>query len=322
MYAEREENMTQTNENSEVKNIALALYNKSKRAFKYRGTDLKKQALKIAPPYRDFILKIINNKSLKITQKWNDGYIVPEQVHQALDKLNRKGKSSIFTDISDPNVLPHELGHAVDFWFGFNKSLSSNVIIKDNKTLFDIFNEEFEAKQEEIYSIVMEEFKNIINSNINSGAYDLLVKEMPKYQLLLNFDYKNHKKTRQILQQELYKSGFVETYYQMVTKRCYSILNNKYSPILDALSSKHDFSGLWLDHHDHFYYQVSKKRAVEEFFANMFEAKIMSKQLHFDNLIKYLPKSFNAFEQLFVIVYDHIQNNKRFTDLTLKRREN
>ena len=124
-----------------------------------------------------------------------------------------------------------------------------------------------------------------------------------------------------MLQKELYESGFVETYYLLFERKCYSILNTKYSPILDALSSKYDFKHLCLTHHETIYYKSSKLRPVYEFFANVFAAKVTSKHTHFDNLIKHLPKSFNAFEKLFVIFYDHIQNNKRFTDVKLKKGE-
>ena len=34
--------------------------------------------------------------------------------------------------------------------------------------------------------------------------------------------------------------------------------------------------------------------------------------------MKYLPKSFAAFEKLFNIFYEHIQNNKKFTDVNVK----
>ena len=62
---------------------------------------------------------------------------------------------------------------------------------------------------------------------------------------------------------------------------------------------------------------ASFSKCAEEFFANVFEAKVTSKHQQFDSLMKFLPKTFNAFEELFAIVYDHIQNNKRFTDVKI-----
>ena len=202
-------------------------------------------------------------------------------------------------------------------------SLTKTVLIDDNKTLYDIFTEEFESKYEELYELVMNEYKDIINSNIKESAYEILIKNMPLYRELnsikINLRDKETTSKRRKIQKQLYKSEFVEVYYKLIEKKCYQILNTKYSPILDALSSKYDFEGLCLSHHKNDYYKHSKYNAVYEFFANAFEAKVTSKHCEFDNLIKHLPKSFNAFERLFVIFYDHIQNNKRFTDVELKK---
>ena len=162
----------------------------------------------------------------------------------------------------------------------------------------------------------MNEYKQIINSNINKDAYDILINNIDLYRRLLKLPVtEENKKERKRIQKILYRNGFVEVYYQTLTKKCYSILNNKYSPILDSLSSQYDFDALFLDHHESSYYKSSKYKAVYEFFANVFAAKVTSQHTHFDNLIKHLPQSFSAFEKLFVIFYDHIQQNKRFNDV-------
>ena len=310
--------MTQTITNNEINEIASSLYRKSKRTFKSRGKSLIKQAQYITPAYRDFVLKIIKNSSLKIVHHYQQGATYTDLGGDG-EMLSKRAKNYVTTDITDKDTLPHELGHAVDFMFGRNSGLSSNVIIKNNKTLFDIFNEEFERNHESIYNHVMNEYKTIINSNIHEGSFYIIKNNIVKYELLCDLPINNRTcAKRLVIQKELYDSGFVEAYYQLVTKKCFSILNTKYSPILDALSSKYDIGFFWLDHHSRDYYFASKTRAVEEFFANVFAAKITSKQAYFDSLLQFLPKSFSAFESLFVLVYDHIQNNKRFTDLILK----
>ncbi len=307
-----------------AQNIIDALKKKSKRSFAYCSKSLEKQAYYFSPAYRDFILKVLNNNSLKIKNLYKSGSIESiDYENDNKDKLTKRKKNQIYTDISDKDTLPHELGHAVDFWFGREKALSTLVLIEEDKTLYDVFTEEFENKYQELFKLVMNEYKEIINSNINNNAYDILIDNMPKYKELRSLDINEKDKElilkRKKLQSELYKSGFVETYYLLLKKKCFSILNTKYSPILDALSSKYDFEYLCLDHHESVYYKCSKYRPVYEFFANVFAAKVTSKHLHFDNLIKLLPKSFNAFEKLFVIFYDHLQNNKRFNDVKLKK---
>ena len=313
---------TTTNFNA-AQNIINSLSKKSKRSFGYYSEEVKNQAYYFSPAYRDFISNIIKNNSLKIKNLYSSGSIYSlDYENDNEEKLKKRKQNQIYTDINNKDTLPHELGHAVDFWFGREKALSTVVLIED-KTLYDVFTEEFESKYQELYKLVMNEYKEIINSNINDKAYDILINNMPKYRELRSVEINSKDKEttlrRKKLQKELYESGFVETYYLLLKKKCFSILNTKYSPILDALSSKYDFEHLCLAHHENTYYKCSKFRPVYEFFANVFAAKVTSKHQHFNNLIKLLPKSFNAFEKLFVIFYDRIQNNKRFLDVKLKK---
>ena len=309
---------------NDVQMIISALTKKSKRLVSFGDKALRKQAEYFSPAYRDLIYKVISNSALKITDCYKNGYI--ENIDEDLEtktKLTKRGKNKIYVDLSDVNALPHELGHAVDFWFGEKMSLSKSVLIENDKTLYDIFTEEFESNYMTIYKLVMNEYKSIINSNIKENAYDILIENMPKYRELnlikIDLEDKEVTSRRRKIQKELYESGFVEVYYQIFEKKCYQILNTKYAPILDALSSRFDFEGLCLFHHRNDYFKNSKFNAVYEFFANVFEAKVTSRHCEFDNLIQYLPRSFNAFERLFVCFYDHTQNNKTFTDVKLKK---
>lgn len=87
---------------------------------------------------------------------------------------------------------------------------------------------------------------------------------------------------------------------------------------MDALSSMYDITGLYLMGHALEYYKRYSARAVQEFFANVFADKILGNHTRYDNLIKLMPRSFDAFEKLFFTIYERIQNNKRFTDLPIK----
>ena len=300
----------------EAQMIVDALNKKNKRSFHHHQKALKKQALYFSPFYRDFIYKIINSGSLKIKHWAGKGYLEP--IKRKGTNFKKRQENMLCTDIEVPDVLPHELGHAVDFWFGYSDALTRTVVLSNGKTLKEIFNEEFSGKQEEIYQEVMNEYKTIINENINDKAYDILMKYMPDYNDLCNNHF-DMKKRREI-HRKLYESGFVEAYYLLYTKQCAKILNHKYSPILDALSSRYNLDGLLLDGHKHAYYWFSdENRPVAELFANLFEAKVTNKHVQFDELKKFLPKSFEGFEELFFIFYDRFMHNKRFTNL--KRKE-
>lgn len=325
--------MPNNNTNNLVDLLCDAIERKSKRTFSYYGSSIKKQVLHFLPSYRDFLLKIINNSSLKIQNYSREGSFSYQdsQIDQYLEefkknpnpskaKLSKRSKNIIYTDIKEINTLPHELGHAVDMWFGKNNELSSNVIVYKDKTLKEIFTTEFQSKKEQLFETVMNEYKNIINSNINNKAFDIFITNIDLYRKLQRLPVCDvNRKARKNIQNKLYKSGFVEVYYQILEKKCYSILNKKYGPILDALSSEYDLSSIFLSHHKKSYYSV-ENLPVQEFFANTFAAKVSYDCKHIDELIKLLPESFNAFERLFVTFYDRIQNNKRFTNLQVKER--
>ena len=144
--------------------LAKALYEKSKRTFSHRKSEIWHQANYFSPVYRDFIYKIITNPSLKIYASKNDeSYIQNDPKEVPNNKLTRKFHNFIYFDVLNKTSLPHELGHAVDFWFGAGTPLTSVVILEDNKTLYDIFTEEFESNYQSIYNLIMDEYKNIID---------------------------------------------------------------------------------------------------------------------------------------------------------------
>ena len=304
-----------------VKQIAREIIEKRRIDFRHQTSSLLKVAWSISPTYRDFILKILKNSSLKMRDA-DDCYILPANVNFKQPKYSKRAENCIYFDPRRTKALSHELGHAVDFWFGNRIAFSTSVPIQDGKTLNEIFTEEFDAIHEQLYKDVMEEYKNIINSNINKDAYNVLITHMDEYRFLdsipPNLKNKERTKIRQNIQKRLYECNFVEYYYQLFVKKCYAILNQKYAPILDALSSRHDFHGLALIYHESEYYQYKKNADVHEFFANLFSAEVSSDYHHFEPLKKYLPKSFSAFEKLFGLFFERIQNNKRFTDIKLK----
>ena len=298
-----------------VDQIVERLLNNNRVFFRRRKDEARKQALFFSPAYRDFILKMISSSSLKIKQRYKSGSYRIDRNNEY--SLTKRGKGVVFTDVYDKETLPHELGHAADFWFG-ELSLTNNVLIEGDKTLHDIFLEEFQENKDKLYQLVMDEYKSIVTNTISPNAWDILESNLDLYNRL--FDCW-HPEVRKKIQQRLYENGFVDTFYQVVTKKCYSILNKKYSPILDAISSQYDIGSLRLLHHPISYYKGKSTALSEEFFANVFASKVTGNNTHFDHLIKLLPKSFNAFEKLFVIFYDHIQNNKRFNDVPIKKWE-
>ena len=296
---------------NEINIFANGIKKKTKRLYKNNVKAIIKQAIHISPAYRDFVNKLLSNSSLKISP-YSGGSCLTECGET--NNFSKRRKVKIKVDFTDKDCFPHELGHSCDFLFGNSCSFSSNIIVQDGKTLEEIFTEEFNEKEPELYKIVMGAYAKNIDSNIYKGAYDIFTQYFPLYnKLAVVKDPKERKK----IHKKLYESGFVEIYYQLVHKKCFHVVEQKYAPIMDALSSKHDITNLYLKGHTMEYYAISKELLVQEFFAHAFADKVTANHTRFDSLIKLMPKSFNAFERLFVMIYDHIMNNKRFTDMPI-----
>ena len=286
---------------------------KSKLAYRWRKDGIRKLAKDISPAYRDFVNTLLSNSKLKIS-RYSGGKCHAIELGET-HKLTRRATNEIYIDFNNCRVFAHELGHSVDMLFGCNNVLSCSVLLEGDKTLFDIFSEELNSNHEQIHEFIMSEYAQSIDTNIYKGAFDIFMNNMPKY---LELGKIEAPKKRHQLQQELYKCGFVEVYYQMHTKKCFQVLEQKYIPILDALSSIYDVTGLILTGHEINYFKMNKKLPTEEFFANVFADKIMANHTRYDSLIKLMPRSFAAFEKLFALIYERIQNGKKFTDLELK----
>ena len=310
--------MLQTVNHSNNNPLIIALVKKSKRTFSNNKTLLQQQAQYFSPAYRDFVLKLISSSSIKIG-KYN-GYPSAETEKSSGKGLTKRAVTKLTINASNPNSLAHELGHALDAWFGNDLQFSEIVVVRDGKTLTDIFQEEFSENHRAIFNELINEYEEVVDSELFEGAFEIFLDELPRYRDLLTMPvYKTGNKfNRALIHNRLYDTGFVEIYYEMYTRRLSASLNEKYSPILDALSSKYNLENTFLSHHSVDYYANRPDGPVSEFFANLFAAKVAGKHQLFDNLIKYLPKSFDAFERLFVIIYDHIQKNKKFQDVKLK----
>jgi len=296
---------------TDVQQFMAVFKKKGKLYYRWHYSGIRKMAKEVSPAYRDFVNKVLSNGKLKIKPTAR-GYCLPN--FACSSNLSKRMETTIYIDYCDGRTFLHELGHSIDFLFGLPRALSCNVIVQDGKTLREIFDEEFKEHHQELREFIMNEYRSNINSNIHAGAYDIFINNMPKYLELCKCE---DKKQRKKLQDELYKCGFVEVYYQIATKNCFSILNKKYIAILDALSAIYPIDGLFLLGHEKEYYELDEKHPVYEFFANVCADKLLGNQYRYDQLIKLMPKSFNAFERLFVLIYDHIQNNKRFTNLSL-----
>ena len=319
----QDEKKTKPPNHDNPQNIVKALIKKSKKSFSNKDDSLGRLAANISPSYRDYIYKIISNCSLKI-KSGSSSYILGSGQETGQSSLNKRQKNFISIELSDLDALPHELGHAVDFWFGMSQPLTCSLILSNGMVLWDVFDQEFESVHEKVFHEMMDKYKSILDSKIDKNAFDIIIKNVSGIRKLndmpFNPKYKTNLEKRREIQNKLYASGFVDAYYELITNDFSNKINEDYGPVLDALSSKYDLSFLNLVYHDIGYYQSGLgTKPVQEFFANLFEAKVTSNQAQLDNSAKYFPESVKAFEELFSIIFDHIENNKRFTDVKIRK---
>lgn len=268
----------------------------------------------ISPVYRDFVVKLLSYSQLKLSLDTH-AYLTHGKSNENKGKLTKKVDNKLSVNPSRIKDVYHELGHVVDYMFGYDNQLSKTVLIKDNKSLGDIFKEEFEEKKDFLLKLVMDEYRSIITSTISKEYADAFFLNIGEYQNLLRIDDNDIRKAQHA---SLYENGFVEAFYQIVTKKCPDILNRKYEAILDALSSYKDFLGYGLTHHERIYFTFDSNIVVAEFFANLFDMKITDNKVREEQLRLLMPKSLEAFELLFAHIYNHVTSNKKFTDMQLK----
>ena len=306
----------------EAQNIVDVLIKKNKKSFSNKVDSLGRLAANITPSYRSFIHKIINNCSLKIVAG-SHSFLTSYEEDTEQNGLEKRQKNYLSFDVDNLGAFAHELGHSVDFLFGRSQPLSRKIVLSSGGTLCEVFEKEFESVHENVFKEVMEIYKSLLNSKINKTAFDIIINNLERFRDLRNKGFlPEAQEFRKKLQTELYKSGFVETFYELYTNDYPKTINEGYSTVIDALSSKYDLSYLGLCHHEIEYYRSDPgTKQVQEFFANLFSAKVTSNQAQLDNTAKYFPRSFEAFEELFSIIFNHIEQNKRFTDVKIRKGE-
>ena len=315
------------NQQSDIKKeIINQIFKKNINPTKITEIDTEKYIKIIKEDYLPFISKIVSNNSLEFYL-----YNRPDVFIRSNEKIDEeltfsKGqKKTIYYCSYFEKGLIHELGHAVDFWFSIEKALTKTIIVLNNKTFSEIFVEEFNQNYEKILEHILNEYKKIIEKNLNKKCFEILSLNFYKYQKLKSLKCNKRNKNvlfqRKLIHKDLYKSGFVEAYYEVVTKKLYKVMNDRFSPLLDALSSKYDFKESFLDHHELDYYKEDKYNSTYEMFANLFVSKTTYSKTDYEFLNKLLPKTNEAFSKLFDILYSKIMKNESFDDCEIRRSE-
>ena len=315
---------TQEITDPDIRRFVIALCGKDKRGLRRSEDIYVKLAKTMKKEYLPFLSKFIESAPIVPKNVFYDGYVhmdvTIEAAHSGAE-LVRKGTT---LTAFDATTFAHEIGHAVDGYFGWNNTFSHEVLLHDSRTLCETLVEELDQSGEAIYQRIISEYKEAIASALGQEAVDILWEHKGLYGELrsipVNLEDRYTTAERQSIQDQLYECGFVETLYQVYQGGYFAEINRKYSPILDALSSRHDFSGQLLSHHKYDYYQEDPENVGMEFFANLFAMKVQDDGTIESMLKVYLPASLAAFEELFSLIMDHILGDKPFDDVRLRAR--
>lgn len=310
-----------------IRRFVVAMCGKDKRKFRRDEKYFIAIAKTIKSEHLPFICKVFENPLITIQNVWESGNAVHDaSVAPATsgNELRNLAATVVSFDFFHPHEsFAHEAGHAIDSYFGYWNAFSTEVILNGSQSLWDILEAELDEKEDDIYNAIIDEYETAVAKDLGYDTVSLIRSKIDLYKKLVslpvNLEDKKTTAIRRSIQAKLYECGFVEAYYEVYRQKHFQEINRKYLPILDALSSRNDFNGLFLSHHEFDYYQDDDRRSGREFFANMFAAKVQGDGTFETFLSQYMPRSLEAFETLFGLISDHIMNDKPFSDITLRR---
>ena len=285
--------------------LAVALWGKDRRGLRHIKKALPIQAEAFSPFYRDFIETIIRSSALRIKQG-KEGYIKSES-NPGIN-ANKRASNLIVADVTDIDTLPHELGHALDFWYGLGRALTSTVILEDGKTFHDILTGELSRTKKRLERELKDLYRTTVDKALGEKASETILGQIDLYRKLgFTFD----ESSRQAIHRQLWETGFAELFYSLFTKQVTKEIGWVYSPLWDLLSAVIRLDNLGLPHHDYDYYLLSRTLVSEECFANLFHAEVCSIYEQMDHFKSYFPQTYAAFQKLFSFGYEGIMHHQR-----------
>ncbi len=298
------------------KELVDAIVAKNYRYLKDRSPCVEELVNGISPFYRELIFRIISCNSVKLRfDAPGDSSCTSRSTHR--EKFFVKRADIEVLSSFDPDTFCHELGHAVDAFYGSDQSLTCVMEIEPGRTLFDIFAEEFHSHQKEIYNYVIDYYWKLSERRIGKPATDIIRRYYPFYELLFlkkneGVSQEEFAAARRRVHKTLDRVGFVNAYCRFYEAGVIGSTNAFFGPIIDALSSLYDISALRLAGHYGDYYSCAPL-TVKEFFANLFATELLSDRKVEEYLLRFFPHSVDGFQKLFDQVYNHFVNGEKYS---------
>ena len=272
----------------------------------------------ISPFYRELIFRIISCNSIKLRLHYAETDSHCESKGTYREKLYSKRADILVFSSFSPETFCHEIGHAVDSFYGNEQRLAETMEIEPGRTFFKIYTEEFLDHKNEIYDYVIGWYWNLSERRIGKRPTDIIRRYLPLYQLLFQPKNKGVSReefasARRSVHKTLDRVDFVDAYCRLYEARVSESTEAYFGPIIDSLTSLYDGIGeLRLRGHYQDYYQYAPQ-TVSEFFANLFSAELLSDREVEGYLLRFFPRSMDAFQKLFDQVYHHFVNGKKYS---------
>ena len=271
----------------------------------------------ISPIYREFVYRIISCNSIKLDMG-PGGSGLCETEYNGLTKLfSKRASIKIHSDFSS-STFCHELGHAVDDFYGCDQALSIELEIEPGKTLFDIYTEEFLDHHIGIYDCVIDYYWDLSEKRIGKERTDLIRRHLPLYELL----FKNKKEdisdeaflaARKRIHKNLDRLGFVDAYCRFYEAGIHESTQQFFGPINDSLSSLYDIGILRLrGHHRNYYSGSFPVLTVSEVFANLFRTELLIQRNVENVLLRFFPRTIAGFQKIFEMAYKHFMEGVKY----------
>lgn len=300
------------------KELVDAIVAKNYRYLKDRSHWVEELVNGISPFYRELIFRIISCNSIKLRLHYAEIDSRCESEGTYREKLYSKRADIEVHSSFDPDTFCHELGHAVDSFYGSEQRLTETMEIEPGRTFFKFYTEEFLDHKKEIYDYVIGWYWNLSEQRIGKRPTDIIRRYLPLYQLLFRpknkgVSQEEFASARRSVHKALDRVDFVDAYCRLYEARVSESTQAYFGPITDSLTSLYDGIGeLGLRGHYQDYYQYAP-RTVSEFFANLFATELLSDRKVEEYLLRFFPRSMEAFQKLFGQVYNHFVSGEKFT---------
>lgn len=297
-----------------------------KRENKYLGKTYKRAFRMLPKRSRHLLGKILEAKEIRFYRD-SDCYVQIDNV-RCVNKSKKLRPCVYMSNRAGSQTVFHELGHAIDYLLGGDSLATSTHHLESvQNTFYFAANAELKANHQAIYEHIMNEFKSVVVKGVGLEKYNNVLKHNKLHNEFCMLDQlireqkikdaaelETKMKRRDQLMRWFDKHGYIEDFIDIILLNSAYKFNLQNYPLIDAVGAYHDLSLLGFVHHSKEYWGSSENISAE-IFANLFSAKMLDETLTLDTFEKFMPQTYEAFNELYsIILHRFLQLKKKPTN--------